>query len=698
MKIKQQIPLAMVFLFTTISCSNNNNPLLDEFNTPYQTPPFDKIKHEHFIPAIDSAIAIAHDEINSIINNPDIPSFENTIEAMDRGGKKLSDISNILFNLNSAETDSVLQKIVREVSPKLTEFSNDINLNPELFQKVKTVYDNRNSLGLTPEESTLLDKTYKGFIRNGSNLDKPSKEKYRVITKELSDLSLQFNENLLAETNAYQLVITKQDDLSGLPQSFIDAAAMIAKQKGKEGWIITLDAPMYIPFMKYSDKRNLREELFKAYNSRCFKGDQFDNQKIVKRIAELRLSKANLLGYSNFAKLVIEERMAETPEKVNDLLNQLLDASLPVAKQELVEVESIAKSLGFTGKLQKWDWMYYSEKLKNQKYSFNEEDLKPYLQLEKVKDGIFLLVNKLYGIQIIENANIPVYHADVKAYDVIDENGDFLAVLYLDFFPREGKRGGAWMTSFRSQYKLDGEDIRPLISIVTNFTKPTESSPSLLTFNEFSTFLHEFGHALHGIFANSTYSSLSGTSVYWDFVELPSQIMENWAVEKDFLDLFAVNYKTGEKIPNELVQKVIDSKNFLAGFGSIRQLSFGILDMAWHSLEKPYNGNVDSFEKAAIKEVDILPSVNGTNSGTAFAHIFAGGYAAGYYSYKWAEVLDADAFSLFKENGIFSRETANSFRENILSKGGSEHPMILYKRFRGQEPSIDALLTRSGMK
>lgn len=697
MSLTKQTLLAMIFLFTTISCSDRSNPLLSDFNTTHQTPPFDKIKHEHFVPAIDSAISMAKVEIDSIVANTDQPTFENTIETLDRGGKRLGDISNILFNLNSAETDTVLQKIVREVSPKLTEFSNDINLNPKLFDRVNVVYQNRDSLKLNPEQVTLLDKTYKGFIRNGANLDKAGKEKYRVITKELSDLSLQFNENLLAETNAFQLHITKQDDLSGLPQSLVDAAAMMAKQKGKEGWVITLDAPMYIPFMKYSDRRNLREELFKAFNSRCFKGDQYDNQKIVKRIAELRLKKANLLGYSNYAKLVLEERMAETPEKVNDLLKHLLDASMPFAKQELVEVESLAKTLGFKDKLQKWDWMYYSEKLKNQKYSYNEEDLKPYFQLEKVRDGIFLLANKLYGIEIIPNDNVTVYHPDVKAYDVFDANGKFLAVLYLDFFPREGKRGGAWMTSYRSQYKLNGEDVRPFISIVTNFTKPTETTPSLLTFNELTTFLHEFGHALHGILADCTYSSLSGTSVYWDFVELPSQIMENWAIEKDFLDLFAVHYKTGEKIPQELVQKVVDSKNFLAGYSSIRQLGFGFLDMAWHTLEVPYSESVSDFEQNATGEIDILPKVKGTNSGTAFAHIFAGGYAAGYYSYKWAEVLDADAFSLFKQNGIFDRATAKSFFENVLSKGGSEHPMVLYKRFRGQEPSVDALLARSGM-
>lgn len=692
--------LGIMLVLLAVSCQEkaDKNPLLSKFDTPYQTPPFDKIKHEHYMPALDSAISVARHEIDAIVNNTEEPTFENTIEALDHSGKLLADVSNILFNLNEAETDSVLQQIVIEASPKLTDFSNDINLNPELFKRVKAVWEKRDSLTLTVEQQMLLDKTYKGFVRNGANLSETDKEKYRAISRELSELTVKFNQNVLAETNSYKLHITNEADLAGLPQSLIDAAAYTAKQKGLEGWVITLDYPMYGPFMKYADNRELRKQLYMAYGNRCFKGNEYDNQKIAQRIANLRLELANLLGYPNFATFVLENRMAETPERVNQFLDQLVAASLPAAREEVKEVEEFARQQGFKGKLERWDWSYYSEKLKNAKYSYNEEELKPYFQLEKVIDGVFLLANKLYGLTFLPNGKIPVYHPDVKAYEVYDGSGRFMSVLYLDFFPREGKSGGAWMTSFRSQYREDGKDIRPIVSIVTNFTKPTDKQPSLLTFYEFSTFLHEFGHALHGMLTDCNYSSLSGTSVYRDFVELPSQIMENFAVEKEYLDLFAVHYQTGEKIPQELVQKIIDSRNFQAGYFSLRQLGFGILDMAWHTITKPVTEDVDSFEKKILNPLDVLPPVKGTNMSVTFGHIFEGGYAAGYYGYKWAEVLDADAFELFKEKGIFNREVAQSFRENILSRGGSEHPMTLYKRFRGQEPTIDALLKRSGLK
>lgn len=692
--------LGIMMVLLAVSCQDNtdSNPLLSKFDTPYQTPPFDKIKHEHYKPALDSAISMARHEIDAIVNNPAEPTFENTIEALDRSGKLLADVSNILFNLNEAETDSILQQIVIEASPILTDFSNDINLNPDLFKRVKAVWEKRDSLKLTAEQQMLLDKTYKGFVRNGANLNEADKEKYRAISRELSELTVKFNQNVLAETNSYKLHITNEADLAGLPQSLIDAAAYTAKQKGLDGWVITLDYPMYGPFMKYADNRELRKQLYMAYGSRCFKGNEYDNQKIALRIANLRLELANLLGYPNYATFVLENRMAETPERVNEFLNQLVEASLPAARDEVKEVEEFARQQGFKGKLERWDWSYYSEKLKNAKYSYNEEELKPYFQLEKVIDGVFLLANKLYGLTFSPNANIPVYHPDVKAYEVYDGSGRFMAVLYLDFFPREGKSGGAWMTSFRSQYRDNGKDVRPLVSIVTNFTKPTDKQPSLLTFYEFSTFLHEFGHALHGMLSDCNYTSLSGTSVYRDFVELPSQIMENFAVEKEYLDLFAVHYQTGEKIPQELVQKIIDSRNFQAGYFSLRQLGFGVLDMAWHTITKPVTEDVDSFEKKVLNPLEVLPPVKGTNMSVTFGHIFEGGYAAGYYGYKWAEVLDADAFEVFKEKGIFNREVAQSFRENILSKGGSEHPMTLYKRFRGQEPTIDALLKRSGLK
>lgn len=696
-RTKSIFGIMMVLLAVSCQDKTDSNPLLSKFDTPYQTPPFDKIKHEHYKPALDSAISMARHEIDAIVNNPAKPTFENTIEALDRSGKLLADVSNILFNLNEAETDSVLQQIVIEASPILTDFSNDINLNPDLFKRVKAVWENRDSLNLTPEQQMLLDKTYKGFVRNGANLSDAHKEKFRAISRELSELTVKFNQNVLAETNSYQLHITNEADLAGLPQSLIDAAAYTAKQRGLEGWVITLDYPMYGPFMKYADNRELRKQLFMAYGSRCFKNNEYDNQKIALRIANLRLELANLLGYPNYATYVLENRMAETPERVNEFLNRLIEASLPAARSEVKEVEEFARRQGFKGKLERWDWSYYSEKLKNAKYSYNEEELKPYFQLDKVIDGVFLLANKLYGLTFSPNANIPVYHPDVKAYEVYDGSGRFMAVLYLDFFPREGKSGGAWMTSFRSQFRENGKDVRPLISIVTNFTKPTDKQPSLLTFYEFSTFLHEFGHALHGMLSDCNYSSLSGTSVYRDFVELPSQIMENFAVEKEYLDQFAIHYQTGEKIPQEFVQKIIDSRNFQAGYFSLRQLGFGILDMAWHTITKPVNEDVDTFERKVLNPLDILPPVKGTNMSITFGHIFEGGYAAGYYGYKWAEVLDADAFEVFKEKGIFNREVAQSFRENILSKGGSEHPMTLYKRFRGQEPSIDALLKRSGL-
>ena len=685
-----------------ISCENatkqNGNPLLAEFSSPYQAPPFDNIQREHFIPAIDKAMLDARAEIEAIINNNDEPSFENTIHSIAFAGIKLSNISTIMYNLNYAETDSTLQKVVREVAPRLTDFQNDINLNEELFSRVKQVYDNVNRDILSPEQVTLLDKTYKGFVRSGANLNEVDKQKYREITRQLSELSLRFEENVLAETNAYILHLTKEEELVGLPKSLIDAAAFTAKERGFEGWVITLHMPMYLPFMKFSERRDLREKIFKAYNSRAFKGNDNDNTELIRRIANLRLELANILGYPTYAHYVLEQRMAESPVKVMSFLDDLLKASSPFAQQELKDVQSLAKSLGVNHPVEKWDWAFYTEKLKNQLFNLNEEELKPYFQLEKVKEGIFLLSNKLFGVSFKPISNVPVYHPDVKVYEVFDHDGAFLALLYLDFFPREGKSGGAWMTSYRSQYVREGRETRPLISIVTNFTKPTADSPSLLTFGEFTTFLHEFGHALHGIFASTTYPGLSGTSVYRDFVELPSQILENWAIEKEFLDQFAIHYQTGEPIPQEKVQAIVDSRNFLAGSLSIRQLSFGLVDMAWHSITKPFDGDVLDFELKYIKQADVLPTVKGTAFSPAFSHVFGGGYAAGYYSYKWAEVLDADAYSLFKEKGIFNRATAQSFRENILSKGGSEHPMVLYKRFRGHEPSIDPLLQRSGLK
>ena len=687
--------------FTMVSCNgpeSNQNPLLTKFNTPHNAPPFDKITHEHYVPAIDSAIAEARADIDAIINEPDAPTFTNTIEALAFSGKQLGDITSIVFNLNYAHTDTTLQKVVREVAPKLTDFQNDINLNEKLFARVKQVYNEVDKQQLTAEQQTLLENTYKGFVRSGANLSNDDKEKYREVTRELSELSLQFSENVLAETNAYYLHLTKEDELAGLPKSLVDAAAQAAQQKGLDGWVISLHMPMYAPFLKYSERRDLREKIYREYSKRSFNGNENDNTQPIKRIVNLRLQMANLLGYNSYADYVLENRMAESANKVSDFLEELLTASLPAANNELKQVEELAKELGVNHKIEKWDWAYYTEKLKTKLFNFNEEELKPYFQLEKVQEGVFMLANKLYGISFKPVTNVPVYHPDVKVFEVVDADGSFLSLLYLDFFPRESKSGGAWMTSYRSQQIVDGENIRPLISIVTNFTKPTKDTPSLLTFNEVTTFLHEFGHALHGIFANTTYPGLSGTSVYQDFVELPSQIMENWAVEKEYLDMFAVHYQTGEPIPQKMVQAIIDSQNFLAGNLSIRQLSFGLVDMAWHGIEKPFNGDVVAFENKYMQRANVLPHVAGTAFSPAFSHIFGGGYAAGYYSYKWAEVLDADAYSLFKEKGIFNKETAQSFRDNILSKGGSEHPMTLYLRFRGHEPSVDALLERSGLK
>ena len=675
-----------------------SNPLLTEWNTPHQVPPFTQIKHEHFVPAIDKALEEAKAEVDAIIENPEAPTFKNTIVALELSGKKLDRVTSVLFNLNSAETDEQMQAIAREVSPKLTEFGNYVSLNEAIFRKVKAIYEQREALNLTGEEMKLLENSYKGFIRGGANLEGEAKKRYAEINTELSKLSLKFGENVLAETNAYSLLITNEKDLAGLPDADREAAAQLAKAKGKEGWMFNLQGPSYIAFMKFADNRKFREEIYRAYNSRGFQQNEKNNEEIVKQIVNLRLERANLLGYPSHADFVLEERMAKNADNVNNFLAQLHNASRPFALKEFEEVKEFAKSLGFKGEFERWDFSYYSEKLKNARYGFDEQQVKPYFKLENVIQGVFDLTTKLYGITYKENKSIPVYHSDVKAYEVFDADGTLLSVLYLDFFPRDGKRGGAWMTEYRPQSNVDGAMIRPVVSLVCNFTQPTETKPSLLTFYEVTTFLHEFGHGLHGMFANTVYPGLSGTSVYRDFVELPSQIMENWATQKEWLDLFAVHYETGEKIPEELVQKLIKAENFQSGYASERQLSFGMNDMQWHSITKPMNGSVVEFEQKALLPTDLFPAMEGYCLSTAFSHIFAGGYAAGYYGYKWAEVLDADAFDAFKQNGIFDQKTATSFRKNILEKGGTIHPMDLYKAFRGKEPSIDPLLERSGLK
>ncbi len=675
-----------------------NNPLLGDFKSPHNAAPFDKIENKHFLPAFKKSIEEGEAEVKAVIENEAKPTFGNMLVELEKSGRLLSRTAGIFFNLLSSETNDDLQKIAQEVSPMLTKFQNDITLNPVLFEKIKVVYNEKSQLDLTVEQQTLLENTYVDFVREGANLAEGQKEIFREISTELSKLTLTFGENVLKETNSYELHISDKSKLAGLPEGVLEAAAEKAKSKGKKGWIFDITIPGYLPFMKYADNRELRKEMYLAYSSKSFKGNEFDNQKNVKRIVELRLAQANLLGYKNYADYILERQMAMNPENVYKLLCDLYEASFNVAKLEKAEVQIFAKESGFDDEIMPWDWSYYSEKLKIEKFDLNDEMLKPYFELSNVVEGVFGLSTELYGITFKPNSDIPVYNEDVTAYEVFDADGKFLSLLYTDFHPRKGKQGGAWMNDFKSQWKENDVDSRPHVTIVMNFTCPTETKPALLTFSEVETFLHEFGHSLHGMLANSTYSSLSGTNVYRDFVELPSQIMENWAVEKDFLDHFAVHYKTGEKIPAELVQKIVDSQNYLAGYLSVRQLSFGYLDMAWHTLEKPFEGDIKDFEENAWKKTQIFPSIKESCMSTQFGHLFAGGYAAGYYGYKWAEVLDADAYSVFKEKGLFNKEIAASFRKNILEKGGTEHPMVLYKRFRGQEPSVDALLKRSGLE
>ncbi len=671
--------------------------LTHHFNTKYNTAPFSKIKNEDFLPAFQKGIELAKAEIDAIVRNPLKPTFENTIEALAFSGDVLDRISSIFFNLNSAETNDEIQKIAQEVSPLLSEFGNDVRLNPDLFARVKTVYDQREKLNLNPEQTTLLDKKYKSFSRNGANLPEDKKNQLREIDKELSKLSLQFGENVLAETQAYQLHITNESDLAGLPEGTIEAARSLAKSQEKEGWIFTLDYPSYVPFVTYADNRELRKKMAIAFGAKGFQNNEFDNQEIVLKIAKLRFDRAQVLGYATHAHFVLEERMAESPEKVKTFSNDLLEKAKPAALKEFAQLTAFAKELHGIEQLEKWDGAYYSEKLKQQLFNLDDEILKPYFQLEKVLDGAFAVAQKLFGITFEEIFDVDKYHEEVKTYAVKDEEDQLVAVFYADFFPRKGKRNGAWMTSFKSQYIKKGINERPHISIVCNFTKPTETKPSLLTFNEVTTLFHEFGHALHGMLANTTYPSLSGTSVYWDFVELPSQILENWCYEPEALALFAYHYETGEMIPMELVHKIKESASFQEGIATMRQLSFGLLDMGWHAQDPSNIKDIKAFETEQFAATQLYPEVKENAMSTSFSHIFQGGYSSGYYSYKWAEVLDADAFEYFQECGIFNKEVATKFKENVLSKGGTEHPMILYKRFRGQEPKPEALLRRAGL-
>ncbi|MCL9805214.1 M3 family metallopeptidase [Flavobacterium amniphilum] len=672
------------------------NILTKYFNTKHNTAPFSQIKLDDYLPAVKEGIESTKNEIDAIVDNTEAPTFSNTIEALEFSGAQLDRVTSIFFNLNSAETSDEMQKLAQEISPMLTELANDITLNAGLFERIKLVYDQRESLNLNTEQATLLEKKYKGFSRNGALLAEDKKTRLREIDAELAKLKLTFGENVLAETNNYELHITNESDLKGLPEDTIETARSLAKSKEKEGWIFTLDIPSYSPFVTYADNRELRKEIAIAYGKKAFQNNAFDNQENVKKIVSRRHERARLLGYESHSHFVLEERMAQNPEKVKSFLNDLLDKAKPAAKREFAQLTSFAGKLDNLIQLEKWDGAYYSEKLKQELFNLDDEKLKPYFKLQNVQEGAFEVAKRLFGLTFTEVFDIDKYHEDVHTFEVNDSNGNLVAVFYSDFFPRKGKRNGAWMTSFKSQYTKEGLNERPHVSIVCNFTKPTETKPSLLTFNEVTTLFHEFGHALHGMLANTAYPSLSGTSVYWDFVELPSQVMENWCYEPEALAIFAKHYETGEIIPQEYVDKIKESASFLEGMATMRQLSFGLLDMEYHG--KPVNvSDVKSFEKDAMAATALYPDVDENCMSVSFSHIFQGGYSSGYYSYKWAEVLDADAFAYFQEKGIFNKEVAEKFQKYVLSQGGTDHPMTLYKKFRGQEPKPEALLKRAGL-
>lgn len=696
MKMTKQILIGLATLAVMTSCTMEN-PLLKESPLEYGAPQFDKIKTEHFLPALKQGLAEARAEIEAVINNPEAPTFENTIEAMEQGGRTLNRVSGIFYNILEANTNDELQAVAEEISPLMTEFNMYVNLNDTLFNRIKTVYEQRDSLNLEKDQLKILEDTYKSFARRGANLPKDKKSEYSKLAEEFSLLKLKFKKNVLSATNAFTLDLTDSSELAGLPQYVIDLGRQTAEEKGKEGWVFDLSYPSYGPFMKYSSRRDLREKMYFAYNSRAFSGE-FDNNQVVKDIVEHRLKMSNLLGYETYANSALEDRMLKSPEKVNNFLQELMEPSLPKARAEVAAIRDFAKANGFEDKeLKAWDFSYWQEKYKQEHYSLSDAELKPYFKLENCIDAVFNLATRLYGLKFEERKDLPVYHPDVKVFDVKDSTGRHLALFYVDFFPRASKRGGAWMTEFRGQSIIAGVERRPLVSLVTNFSKPTGDNPSLLTHDEFTTFLHEFGHSLHGMFAEGRYESLAGTNVTRDFVELPSQIMENWAFQPEYLNSFAKHYQTGEAIPESLVTKIVDAKNYLSAYHLVRQLHFGILDMAWHTLKAMPSETVEKFEKAALAKTQVLPPVPGTCISTSFSHVFSGGYSAGYYSYKWAEVLEADAFSLFEEKGIFNTEVASSFRENILSKGSLEEPDVLYRNFRGHDPETSALLVKFGI-
>lgn len=707
---KRILAAAGAILCLLSSCDNKMNPLLTDSTLPYGAPQFDKIKTEHYLPAFEQAITEAKAEIDAIVNNPDAPTFENTIAALDEAGGRLNDAAGIFYNLMEADTNDQMQDIAEKVSPMMTEYSMYVSLNEPLFARVKAVHESAE--GLEPDQARLLEKTWKSFVRSGANLGAEDKETYSKLSEQLSLLTLQYGKNVLAATNSFTLNLTDEADLEGLPDFVREAAVETAKSKEMEGWAFDLSAPSYGAFMKYSTRRDLRQKMWMAYNTRATEGEN-SNIELCRQIAESRLKIANILGYETYADYALEERMAKNPQTVNEFIQKLLEPSLPAAKAEVKELYEYARANGFEdSEIQPWDFGFWSEKLKDARYSINDEQLKPYFRLESCIDAAFGLAGKLYGLTFEERKDIPVYHPDVKVYDVKDADGVHKALFYADFFPRTSKRGGAWMTEFRGQSIVNGVEKRPFISLVTNFTKPTAGKPALLTHDELTTLLHEFGHSLHGILAEGRYSSLTGTNVSRDFVELPSQIMENWAFEPEFLDTFARHFETGDALPDTLINKIVEAKNYNAAYAQVRQLQFGILDMAWHTLKGgSESGHFDrlsdlktmqelgtiAFEKEALKSSNVIPSIPEACISTSFSHIFSGGYSAGYYSYKWSEVLEADAFSLFKEKGIFSTEVSHSFRDNILSKGCSEDEDVLYRRFRGHDPEPEALLEKLGI-
>jgi peptidyl-dipeptidase Dcp len=679
--------------------TDTDNPFFTEYSTPFQVPPFDDIIDEHYLPAFEKGIAVHKKEIEEIINNPEEPDFENTIAALDRSGEQLGKVQYVFNNVLSSNTNEQLQEIAQKVAPLESGHFDDINLDPALFKRVKTVYEHREHMDLSVEQKTLLEETYKNFVRGGAELDDEKQSRFREINQKISVLSLKFGDNILAENNAYQLFIENDEDLSGLPEGVIAGAAEAAKAAGQEGkWLFTTHKPSMIPFLQYAENRELREKLHKAYCARGDNNNEQDNNKILVEMARLRLERAQMLGYDTHAHYVLEKRMAKKPEDVYNLLNPIWEAALPVSKNEVAEMQNFINREGGDFKLAAWDWWYYAEKLRKEKYDLDEEELRPYFELENVRNGLFQVCNNLFGITFEERHDIPKNHEDAQVFEVKEANGSHLGVLYMDFHPRASKQGGAWMEAYRKQYIKDGENITPVITTVFNFSKPTGDKPALLSFEEVSTMFHEMGHALHGLFSDCTYESISGTSVPWDFVELPSSIMENWASAPEVMKMYGKHYETGETIPDDLIKKIKNAGHFNQGFVNVEYLSAAFLDMNWHTLKDTKSEiDVDQFESKALAKIGLIPEIVVRYRSTYFSHIFSGGYSAGYYSYKWSEVLDADAFEAFKETSLFDSETASSFRENILARGGTEDPMVLYKRFRGREPSIDPLLKRSGL-